>query len=163
MLSSTDNNFMIFLFDFERFRTELWFLTLYILHRSLKTSILFIHFIQENMFHFSWDTLYRCGFSCIMYMYVTEIFPASRTTLRLFSHDGQVRILNRDSRCASWIKIRNTVFWTVCTPNHVKIRNLRCASQITVQRCFELRISQITQRNRCVNDLTSKSSFGGRS
>ena len=59
-------------------------------------------------------------------------------TLRLFSHDGKVRILNRDSRCASWIMIRNTVFWTVCTPNHVKIRDLRCASQITVQRCFRV-------------------------
>ena len=58
--------------------------------------------------------------------------------LRLFSHDGKVRILNRDSRCASWITIRNTVFWTVCTPNHVEIRDLRCASQITVQRCFRV-------------------------
>ena len=49
-----------------------------------------------------------------------------------------MRILNRDSRCASWITIRNTVFWTVCTPNHVEIRDLRCASQITVQRCFRV-------------------------
>ena len=45
--------------------------------------------------------------------------------LWLFSHDGKVRILNRDSRCASWIMIWNTVFWTVCTPNHVEIRDLR--------------------------------------
>ena len=44
--------------------------------------------------------------------------------LRLFSHDGKVRILNRDSRCASWITIRNTVFWTMCMPNHVEIRDL---------------------------------------
>ena len=57
-------------------------------------------------------------------------------SLWLFSHDGKVRILNRDSRCASWITIRNTVFWTVCTPNHVEIRDLRCTSQITVQGCF---------------------------
>ena len=60
------------------------------------------------------------------------------SSLRLFSHDGKVRILNRDSRCASWIMIRNTVFWTMCTPNHVEIRDLRCASQITVQRCFRV-------------------------
>ena len=60
--------------------------------------------------------------------------------IRLFSHDGKVRILNCDSRCASWIKIRNTVFWTVCTPNHVEICDLRCASQITVQRCFPVTI-----------------------
>ena len=26
----------------------------------------------------------------------------------------------------------------MCTPNHVAIRNLRCASQITVQRCFRV-------------------------
>ena len=51
------------------------------------------------------------------------------TSHRLFSHDGKVRILNRDSRCASWITIRNTVFWTVCTPNHVEIRDLRCVTR----------------------------------
>ena len=63
-------------------------------------------------------------------------------TLWLFSHDGKVRILNFNSRCASWIKIRKTVFWTMCTPNHVEIRDLRCASQITVQRCF--RVTHLT-------------------
>ena len=49
--------------------------------------------------------------------------------LRLFSHDDKVRIFNRDSRCASRIMIRNTVFWTVCTPNHVEIRDLRCVTR----------------------------------
>ena len=39
-----------------------------------------------------------------------------------------MRILNFISRCASWIKIRKTVFWTVCMPNHVAIHDLRCAS-----------------------------------
>ena len=49
--------------------------------------------------------------------------------IRLFSHDGKVHISNRDSRCASWITIRNTVFWTVCTPNHIEIRDLRCVTR----------------------------------
>ena len=39
------------------------------------------------------------------------------------------RDFNRDSRCASWITIQNTVFWTVCTPNHVEIRDLRCITR----------------------------------
>ena len=51
------------------------------------------------------------------------------TWLWLFSHDGKVRILNCDSRCASWITIQNTLFWTVCTPNHVEIRDLRCVTR----------------------------------
>ena len=50
-----------------------------------------------------------------------------KVNLDCFSHDGKVRILNRDSRCASWITIRNTVFWTMCTPNHIEICDLRCA------------------------------------
>ena len=58
--------------------------------------------------------------------------------LWLFSHDGKVRILNFNLKCASWIKIRKTVFWTVCTPNHVEMRNLKCAFQITVLRCFRV-------------------------
>ena len=43
------------------------------------------------------------------------------TELRLFSHDGKVRILNRDSRCASWVTQcthdrSNCEFWiTQCT------------------------------------------------
>ena len=42
------------------------------------------------------------------------------------------------AKCAFWIKIRKTVFWTVCTPNHIAMRisndgpdhNLNCACQI---------------------------------
>ena len=56
--------------------------------------------------------------------------------LWLFSHDGKVRILNFNSKCAFWIKIRKTVFLTVCTPNHITMRNLKCAFQMTVERCF---------------------------
>ena len=40
-----------------------------------------------------------------------------------------MHILNRDSRCASWITIQTTVFWTVCTPNHVEIHDLRCVTR----------------------------------
>ena len=83
--------------------------------------------------------------------------------LRLFSHDGKVRILNFNSRCAFWIKIQNT-------------QKRPCVCQITSQNViwnahlksryrgvFQLRFSQITQRNLCMNDLTSESCFGGRS
>ena len=82
---------------------------------------------------------------------------------RLFSHDGKVRILNFNSRCAFWIKIQNT-------------QKRPCVCQITSQNViwnahlksryrgvFQLRFSQITQRNLCMNDLTSESCFGGRS
>ena len=83
--------------------------------------------------------------------------------LWLFSHDGKVRILNFNSRCAFWIKIQNT-------------QKRPCVCQITSQNViwnahlksryrgvFQLRFSQITQRNLCMNDLTSESCFGGRS
>ena len=83
--------------------------------------------------------------------------------VRLFSHDGKVRILNFNSRCAFWIKIQNT-------------QKRPCVCQITSQNViwnahlksryrgvFQLRFSQITQRNLCMNDLTSESCFGGRS
>ena len=83
--------------------------------------------------------------------------------LGLFSHDGKVRILNFNSRCAFWIKIQNT-------------QKRQCVCQITSQNViwnahlksryrgvFQLRFSQIMQRNLCMNDLTSESCFGGRS
>ena len=72
-----------------------------------------------------------------------------------------MRILHFNSKCAFWIKIWKTVFWTVCTPNHIAMHNLKCAFQMTVQRCFPVTISQITQPNHCMNALTSKSWFGG--
>ena len=64
--------------------------------------------------------------------------PWNKTTcsLGLFSHDGNVRILNFNSKCAFWIKIRKMVFWTVCMPNHIAMHNLKCAFQKMVQRCF---------------------------
>ena len=86
--------------------------------------------------------------------------------IRLFSHDGKVRILNRDSRCASWITIRNTVFWTVCTPNHVEMRNwktpldrdLRCASQITnldvIWRTHGPKYCSLNRDSRCASRIT---------
>ena len=83
--------------------------------------------------------------------------------LWLFSHDGKVRILNFNSRCAFWIKIQNT-------------QKRQCVCQITSQNViwnahlksryrgvFQLRFSQITQQNLCMNDLTSESCFWGRS
>ena len=81
--------------------------------------------------------------------------------LWLFSHDGKLRILNFNSRCAFWIKIQNTqkrpcvcqitsqnVIWNA----HLKLR---------YRGVFQLRFSQITQRNLCMNDLTSESCLGG--
>ena len=70
----------------------------------------------------------------------------TRMILWLFSHDGKVRILNSNSKCAFWIKIRKTVFWTVCTPNHIAMRNLKCAFQMMVRTMiwiahFKLRIA----------------------
>ena len=62
-------------------------------------------------------------------IYVLFVKRSYQARFWLFSHDGKVRILNRDSRCASWITIRNTVFWTVCTPNHVEICDLRCVTR----------------------------------
>ena len=86
-----------------------------------------------------------------------------KSTLGLFSHDGKVRILNFNLRCAFWIKIQNT-------------QKRLCVCQITSQNViwnahlksryrgvFQLRFSQITQRNLCMNDLTSEWCFGGRS
>ena len=51
----------------------------------------------------------------------------------LFSHDSKVRNLNLNLKCAFWIKIQKTVFWTVCMPNHIAIRNLKCAIQMMVR------------------------------
>ena len=87
-----------------------------------------------------------------------DVTLATIPTLWLFSHDGKVRILNFNSRCASRMKIRKTVFWTtsrfVIWDAHLKSWS---------RGVFELCISQITQRNRCMNAMTSKSCFGGRS
>ena len=58
--------------------------------------------------------------------------------LRLFSHESKVRNLNFNSKCAFWFKIRKTVFWTVCTPNYIATRHLKCAFQMTVWRCFQV-------------------------
>ena len=38
---------------------------------------------------------------------------------------------SHNSKCAIQMMIRMMVFWTVCTPNHIAIRNLKCAIQIT--------------------------------
>ena len=61
----------------------------------------------------------------IKILYQNDVPHSQLCQLWLFSHDGKVRILNFNSRCASWIKIRKTIFWTVCTPNHVANRDLR--------------------------------------
>ena len=55
---------------------------------------------------------------------------------RLFSHENKVRNLNFNSKCAFWIKIRKTVFWTVCMPNYIAMHHLKCAFQMMVQMCF---------------------------
>jgi len=82
---------------------------------------------------------------------------------RLFSHDGNLRILKFNCKCAFTIKFQNTqktpcvrqntlrdVFWNA----HLK---WRCRGVL------QIRFSQITQQSLCVNDLTSESCFGGRS
>ena len=57
--------------------------------------------------------------------------------------------------------IRMMVFWTVRTQICIAMRNLKGAIQMTVQRCFPVtHTSQIMQRNRCMNTLTSKLWFG---
>ena len=58
--------------------------------------------------------------------------------------------------------IRKTVFWTVCTPNYIAMRHLKCAFQVTVWRCFPVTHLSIMQRNHRMNALTSKLWFGGR-
>ena len=81
--------------------------------------------------------------------------------LRLFSHDGNLRILKFNCKCAFTIKFQNTqktpcvrqntsrdVFWNA----HLK---WRCRGVL------QIRFSQITQRSLCVNDLTSESCFVG--
>ena len=55
---------------------------------------------------------------------------------RLFSHESKVRNLNYRLNCAFWMIIWKTVFWTVCTPNYIAMRHLKCAFQMTVRRCF---------------------------
>ena len=57
-------------------------------------------------------------------------------TLRLFSHESKVRNLNLNLKCAFWIKIWKTVFWTVCMPNYIAMHHLKCAFQMMVRRCF---------------------------
>ena len=69
----------------------------------------------------------------------------------------KVHILNFNLKCAFWIKIQKTVFWTMCTPNHIAMRNLKWRSRGV----FQLHISQIMQRNHCMNALIYKSWFGG--
>ena len=54
----------------------------------------------------------------------------------LFSHESKVRNLNDHSSCEFWMIIRMTVFWTVCTQNYIAMRNLKCAIQMMVRRCF---------------------------
>ena len=71
----------------------------------------------------------------------------------------QMRNWNFNSKCAFWIKIWKTVCWTVCTPNYIAMHHLKCAFQMTVRRCFP--VTQIMQRNHCMNALTSKLWFGG--
>ena len=93
----------------------------------------------------------------------SDWFDKGLLTLRLFSHDGKVRILNFNSKCAFWIKIRKTHFRPcVC---QITSRNLSWNAHLKscYRHVFQLRFSQITQRNLCMNDLTSKSCFGGRS
>ena len=62
-----------------------------------------------------------------MEMLIGKGKSSSLVSRLLFSHDSQVRNLNLNSKCAFWIIIRMTVFWTVCTTNHIAIRNLKCA------------------------------------
>ena len=85
-----------------------------------------------------------------------------RIRFRLFSHDSKVSNLNLNLKCAFELKFERRYFGP-------------CVRQIT-SRCiiwnphfkwqsrgvFQLSISQIMQRNHCMNALTSKSWLGGR-
>ena len=55
---------------------------------------------------------------------------------RLFWHESKVRNLNDHSNCAIWLIIRMTVFFTMCMQNYIAMRNLNCAIQMMVRRCF---------------------------
>ena len=76
------------------------------------------------------------------------------------------------AKCAFWILIRNAHFELKFERRYFR----PCVCQITSRNViwnahlksrsrgvFQLRFSQITQQNLCMNDLTSKSCFGGRS
>ena len=70
------------------------------------------------------------------YNNISQEYPAvSQLTMTVFTR-RQSAYLNFNSKCAFLIKIRKTIFWTVCTPNHIAMRNLKCTSQMMVQRCF---------------------------
>ena len=87
----------------------------------------------------------------------------SMDSLRLFSHDGKVGILNFNLKCAFWIKIRKTHFRSCVKTCQITSRNVIWNAHLKsrYRRVFQLRFSQITQRNLCMNDLTSKLCFGG--
>ena len=40
------------------------------------------------------------------------------------------------TKCAIWMIIQTTVFWTMCTQICIAMRNLNCAIQMFVRRCF---------------------------
>ena len=118
---------------------------------------------SKNMFGYRQTLTVLCSLGLGLITLLITFLLHSRVKLRLFSHDGKVRILNFNSKCAFWIKIRKTHFRPcVCqiTSRNV-IWNAHLKSRY--RRVFQLRFSQITQRNLCMNDLTSKSCFGGRS
>ena len=61
------------------------------------------------------------------------------------------------AKCIIWIwirnahfelKIRKTVFWTVCTPNHIVMRNLKCAIQMMVRTIIWIAHFKL-QKSRC--------------
>ena len=73
------------------------------------------------------NTTLSCAHNTVTQCLSKTVF--TRRQSAYFESWFEMRILNHDSKYG---------IWTVCTPNHVEIRDLRCASQITVQRCFRV-------------------------
>ena len=42
-------------------------------------------------------------------------------------------VFTQEEKCAIWMIIQMTVFWTVCTQNYIAMRNLKCAIQMMVR------------------------------
>ena len=74
-----------------------------------------------------------CFCTCDDNLFWIETQANTSTSIKLVSDCFHTR-----AKCTIWIIIRMMVFWTMCTPNYIAIRHLKCAIQMTVRRCFPL-------------------------
>ena len=98
------------------------------------------------MLNFNWICL---TILCIAWWSSLSLFKAA-SNKNMHSLECQLvyDCFHTTAKCVFWILIRDAHFElnskyakkTVCMPNHVAKRNLKCASQITVQRCFPVTI-----------------------